>query len=186
MAIAEYTSHWARDFRQRYEGTYGWYTTSEGKEVLVNIQTVNTEKCVFVDIDGINYYAKADTGISFKFIPVNRKVFLFEGDVVSAARIPARQWQRGICHTNTEMRRIRNKGRIDVCFATLVAYLTPPPAITSLYDVGCIDSRFCLPGSKSIYIYDNKIGRVKDEETVVLDDDLFMQELIDCFREQTI
>ena len=167
------------------EGAYGWYTTSEGQEVLVNIQSVNSERCSFVDVDNIVYYAKADKGISFKFIPINRRVFVYNGDVVSATRIPARQWQRGICQANTELRRVRNKSRLDVFFDTIKAYLSPVDRITSLYDVGCIDQRFCLPGGKSLCIYDTKIGRVKDEETVVLDDDLFMQELVDCFRDNS-
>ena len=183
MALAEYTSTWARDFRQRYEGTYGWSTNDEGQETIVAINGVNSERCYFVDENETTYYARPDQGIKFKFIPVDRKVFMHNNNVCTATRIPARQWQRGICASNTAFVRILNRRTFDVNFQTLLSYLAPTERITSLYSVGCIDNKFAIPGNKTLYIYDKPIGKISSEDTVVLDDYMFLQELLDAFRD---
>ena len=58
-------------FRQRYEGTYGFYRDEKKKRLLVRLDSISPEECVFVNADGIDFRLRVDTSrdIGFEFLP---------------------------------------------------------------------------------------------------------------------
>ena len=178
MAIAEYTSGFSRDFRQRYNGVFGFYTTGSGKEILVKISDVGERQCKFVDADGDEYFAYPDKGVSFKFIPVNRKLFIHNGSLCCAQRKPARQWQRGICESNTQITNISGGFVEKIDFQRLISYLSGGK---DEYFVMRISDKFGFYFDR-VYLYDVRIGK-KDGDTITLENSLFVQELKDAVRD---
>lgn len=96
------TSNNHRDFNARYSGTFGFLHTDQGSKILVRVGTVNQQKVHFTDIKGQDYFALLDKNVMFEFIPVNRGYYNTRSGTVLLMRVPARQWHRGICTSNTK------------------------------------------------------------------------------------
>lgn len=91
------------DFKQRYQGCFGWLKQPENRELLVKITKVDQEKVVFDTETSSGFWAYCDQGVEFKFIPVTRGWYSDpdSGSPVLLMRVPARQFQRGISSQNT-------------------------------------------------------------------------------------
>lgn len=90
------------NFRQRYEGTYGFYRTNDGRRILTMIRSVG-QVCEFVDANNINYTLNADSpnNIGFEFLPPRSQWYNTATGPMFVKRGARRQWQRGISAANT-------------------------------------------------------------------------------------
>lgn len=141
----KFTSEDAHDFRQRYQGTYGWFKRKD-KKLLVKLTTVDSdgfgEKVVhFADKDGVPYTLRADSAdesVGFEFIPPKTLYHnTSDGVAYLLTRVPARQYLRGICDRNTRIRSVGgNIVPIDF-FSLLLLYdgkVTPLEAMETAFE----------------------------------------------------
>lgn len=185
MALAEFTSAGAADFRQRYRGVFGWYPTETG-EMLVKVTGVDEQITHFENAQEHEFFAYADKGVKFKFIPVTKKVFIFEGTPVLAQRIPQRQYRRGICSDNTAFTIVQGGYGLGVSFNTVAAYVkggyTIPKQLT--YGSYALNEQLSVSGDR-LYVYDIPVGII-DNNTVKITEPIFMQEVKDYLRDNNI
>lgn len=103
------------DFRRRYSGTYGFLESEEIPRKFVHLTGADHTAVYFTDNTRQNFHINADAGIFFEFIPVNRGWFKAKDDnLYYLQRVPARQWQRGICPANTQMFQMTAVGPVGV------------------------------------------------------------------------
>lgn len=122
----KFTSVDSNDFRQRYQGTYGYFT-HKGKRTLTRLDKIVSDGrssfVEFSDRDGLKYLLHPDSedaGTGFEFLPPKSAYFNTpEGIPLLVSRIPARQYLRGICDRNTSITDMRNSNRA-VDFASLI------------------------------------------------------------------
>ena len=99
-----------RDWVSRYVNTFGFFLNKNDgstKPILVYVSAVNEQEATFTDSRGKSYSAYTDSGLMFKFIPVNRGFFRCnQGHLYYMERRPTRQWKRGICTANTRISRV--------------------------------------------------------------------------------
>lgn len=191
--LVSFDSSTRRDFAQRFAGVFGWYLTDENKEILVRIEEVGNNKLTFTDENNLEYTANADRDVKFKFIPVQKRVFMFEGSCFVSQRRPLRQYKRGMCSENTDFLLIPASIRSPVTFPIVKAYLNPQYTETISrykddpeYTIGALSPLFSVRVG-SVYLYNVLIGKYDTKNKVVmLDDDLFQQELIDLFTKENI
>jgi len=88
------------DFKQRYQGCYGWLCYDE-KETMVVITSVKRDRVTFNTKTGSDFFAFADQDVTFKFLPIRRGWYKTGTGVVLLERVPARQYNRGISAANT-------------------------------------------------------------------------------------
>lgn len=190
--LVEYTRGTARDFRQRYEGVYGFYPKSNGEEVLVFVSSVNEQVMKFKDSKGASYTANADQGVTFKFIPLNRKLFVYNKELILANRVPARQWQRGICQGNTRMQYVsRMLSDLPIFFHTVEAYLAADKELYKEFSTKLLtySSGVLSPligwTCGDLYVTNQKVGNIRTDHVEVTNE-FFIQEIRDCFRDLEI
>src|SRR5690348_12047969 len=100
--LETFQSATSRDFRQRYTGSYGFYTIPLSKKrILVYLSEVGEDTAHFLDENSAKYTAKADQAVEFEFIPVKKKLFSYNDQLYLAQRRPARMWSRGVNPQNT-------------------------------------------------------------------------------------
>jgi hypothetical protein len=92
----------AQDFRQRYEGTYGFYRDEKGKRMLAQLTGITEDVCLFVDARGIEYRLNVDAekDIGFEFLPPRSGYFNTKRGAMLVKRVAARQFQRGVTGKN--------------------------------------------------------------------------------------
>lgn len=186
------TSENVRDFSARYRNTFGWLIGENDKRTLVQVTAVSDDKVRFVDIRGAEYFASADKGVQFEFLPVTRGVFnIGNGQVVFVCRVPARQWHRGICANNTQLFVIDPKHGleqlpVDLKYVNLlfntkvdVKDLVNRFLADAVKSVA-LDKHFALVGDK-VWFMNNPIGSITSNN-IKLDNDMFRQELSDVIR----
>jgi hypothetical protein len=98
----------AGDFRQRYEGTYGFYRDDKGKRILTQLSGIGEDVCNFVDAKGVDYRLNADSqkDIGFEFIPPKSQYYNTSMGAVLVLRLAARQFQRGISPKNISINQL--------------------------------------------------------------------------------
>lgn len=175
MILEKFMATNAGDFRQRYEGTYGWYIAKD-KRVLVSILAVGEGVLQFIDRNSIKYTLNRDSteDIGFSFLAPkmqwhNTKDF---GPVL-VQRIPQKQYRRGICSNNT---RITNKDGVNlgVNFHTLAAVFEniSPVSEASKKLSFALSPQFMVDTDKGVLkCYASRIGQVTKSK------DLFVTEL---------
>lgn len=154
----------ARDFSQRYQGTYGYFTRN-GKKTLVNLSRVDPEAGVvtFMDKDGTPYHlyqdAADDTGFEF-LPPVNCWHNTPLGPLL-VRRIAQKQYRRGICEGNTSITNIDARA-VPIDFANLIAiYDSKVTAKESLVkkSAAAISPQFTVDlKNKRAMLYNSTIG----------------------------
>jgi hypothetical protein len=109
----KFLSNNSGDFRQRYEGTFGFYRGEDGKKLLVRLEAINERVCLFIDKNGLEYRLNVDSekDIGFDFIPPKSGYYntlMDDGTLqpVLVSRVPARQFQRGVSSKNTKITRL--------------------------------------------------------------------------------
>jgi hypothetical protein len=185
------------DFRQRYQGTFGFLLVDE-KKLLVNIVEVGEKQVVFVDKNKTEYYAYRDGGSIFEFIQVQRGWFNTLKGVYYLARIPARQWHRGICANNTTIHllsedKMRN---LPINIHNLATVFETPLETNAAFNqfVDKEQTAFALTkhfamDRKHLYFDDRTVGDIQTGNATValgLKTDIIRQELGDAIRRSAL
>lgn len=180
------TSNNYRDFRQRYEGVFGFFSPEGKKPLLVCLFSVEESKVNFIDVLGVSYHVNVDSGIPFDFLPVERKVVnIANDDILYACRKPARQWQRGVCSANTSITSLCFSNRrlgfgfnlVAAVWDTTVPYTKAiDEFLTGVRKNVALDSRFSIIGEK-VYLYNTSIGSYANNTLQIIP--LFKQEVSD-------
>jgi hypothetical protein len=134
--LEKFMTNGANDYRQRYEGTFGFFQTDSKREVLVKLTRVVTDVdnpyIEFVDQNGFNYRLNADQDRGFTFIPPKSNWYNVEDGAVFVVRKPARQWTRGVCSRNTAIKFLKAGMTLNqaVDFPMLEQIFAPKKQIT--------------------------------------------------------
>jgi len=180
-----FTSAGRQDFRQRYEGTFGWYA-NDGKRLLVSVDRVLDGVMHFSDQNKVQYSANADKGVGFEFLPVERGLHNIDSDMVYMYRKVARQYKRGICPDNTVIRSFSTWDYIKIKHDVLEKLFTPVKVEEYINDwrngkrVGVAFSQQFGVFKNNVVVYDNVIGKFDDETFKV--NPLFKQEIQDIMK----
>lgn len=119
----------AGDFRQRYEGTYGYYTDKKkGTKLLTLLSMVDLNssprRVHFEDCQGVKFYINADAeeDIGWSFLPPKSNFYNTKRGVFYVQRVAARQFQRGVTSRNTKIWQVTAEGFSEkkVGFSTLL------------------------------------------------------------------
>ena len=188
------TSNNYQDFRQRYEGTFGFLIKpNDHKKLLVQLVSVNSEQVDFLDKNGHYYNVVCDSGVPFEFIPVDRRVVnLQRGRTVFACRKPARQWKRGVCADNTVFVNIETGKTLSVGFDLIESvYSQDETSYVDYYQQYKSGKRFSVALSDkfcvfdgNLFLYNTKVGSLKDDVAKV--STLFRQELSDVCKRNNL
>jgi hypothetical protein len=186
-----FTMHGAADFRTRYRYSYGWFTVpADKRKVLVYITKVD-EVVTFVDEHQATYYAHADEGIEFEFIPVEKKLFMYNGALHLIQRQPARQWARGINSQNTRVTNLSVRRSEELSFGIVkAAFVRTPWDVLQQVNTGntsvVLSDQFGAVGD-TLFLYGDEIGSVLPaSKQVTLHEPLFHQELVDLVERSNL
>lgn len=182
----EFTSGGARDFQQRYQGTYGWYS-NEGKRLLVSLDHVGNGVVVFTGPNKEKYSANADQGIGFEFLPVERGLHNVDDDMFYMQRKVAKMYKRGICPENTQLYSFSMRDYMRIQHNTLEKVFVPPKVEVEVarWAEGkrtnvAFSNQFGVYDNK-VYLYNQEIGTVDKKKFTV--QKLFAQEIKDIVRD---
>lgn len=187
-----YTSHNARDFRQRYVGTFGRYKRSDGTYITVSIDEISDQEVYFKDPNGVSLSARVDAGVEFEFYPLERRLTDYNGQVIYSARRPERQWSRGVCDGNTLIVNLsKSTAAIRVDHKIVDAIYNSEQNYRQTYadflkgarSSFLLSSRFAVVGSR-LYLYNKSFGTYSDKTITV--DPLFAQEVKDALARSGI
>lgn len=128
--LEKFSSINARDYHQRYEGTYGFFTSDSNVRTLVKLNRVVSDAddrpfIDFVDALGANYRLLADADRGFEFIPPKSSWYNTSNGAVFVQRIAQRQWTRGVSRRNTQIYLLTEDG--------LTAVPVDFPYLTEIY-----------------------------------------------------
>lgn len=190
--LETFQSETSRDFRQRYQGSYGYYTVPEtNKRLMVYMEEVGDTYTTFVDENRSVYKANVDTGVIFEFIPISKKLFTHNDGLYLVQRKPARQWTRGITSSNTSIEVVGvGNGRALSFEFVEAAFASEPENV--LQNVNALENRlrktvalsntFGVIGTE-LYVYAELIGSfIPERKEIVLDTPIFRQELLDLVQ----
>lgn len=182
--FAFYKSRNVDDFRQRYLHSYGWiHEIATNKKKLVVVLVVEYDyiivglvheggKKVTINVDDPRY--------NFTFVPVSRGWYNANADgPLFLCRKPARQWSRGMHANNTTV----------YSHQLFPTKLTRELVASILWDEwrytkgvpSAISPQFMI-STHTVFFYDNPIGKVNDDLSLSLNDNLVSQELQDIVR----
>lgn len=187
-----YTSENGRDFRQRYSGTFGRYTTESGKKITVYVNELTDQEVLFNDINGVNLSARVNSGVEFEFYPLNRRLTDHNKTILYSCRKPDRQWKRGVCIDNTKIIDLARGMEIPVGHTVVDAIYNSQANFLDTFNQFKKGSRtnFLLSDKFAVvnghvYLYDKPIGKFKNlEEVDVLP--LFVQEVKDSIARNNL
>jgi hypothetical protein len=158
-------------FRQRYEGTYGFYKDGRNR-LLVRLQEISPSRCSFVDAQNIPYHVAPDhpQEVGFEFLPPKSAWYNTYRGAVYTQRLASRQWQRGVTGKTLEMMLAKGGSLLPlrVDFGTLSDVyeksLTPKEALPALQEGRsvAISGQFAFDGGL-IYLLKEYIGEYKQD-----------------------
>lgn len=164
----KFLSHNAREFAQRYEGTYGFYKDENGKKSLVRLDSVRDNTCFFYNIRGLEFHLNADTekNIGFEFIPPKAQFYNTDIGALLVTRVAARQFSRGINQRNTSIRLLVKNGfgNYPVDFINLEKIyqkaISPADAFKAWKETSvAISNKIAMsPMGTKVYLWDKVIG----------------------------
>lgn len=174
-------SHTHADFRARYQGSFGFIKNGDGTRRLVQIDNVNGTQVTFTAGDSFTYFAKADSGFEFDFIPaVTGWYNSIDGGTYLLSRIPARQWHRGIHTANTRIQSAM--GYTEELDYNILSKIFVEGFNNWQYTEGaftCALSKFFALASKNTIKFLGRNVGVRDDDLLKLTDTSIMQELTD-------
>ena len=202
----KFTGADANDFRQRYQGTYGFFLKG-GKRILVSLDSITTEdvkQVNFSDKDGVKYRLRADSeddSVGFEFIPPRNSYHNTTQGTFLLRRTPSRQYSRGVCDRNTVICTAGGH-QVSVNFeylSLLFGEVLSPRSIIEKIKEGqwpyersvALSSQFAVHlDHNTVYCLGLGIGTASlDEGTIkvkLTDPDLWQTELRDCFNRTQI
>lgn len=182
--ITTFSSSSARDFRQQFEGTIGWVIPESKRELMVYVESVNDRRVALRDINGFDYQITDNSGIAFRFQQVDSGWYPYKDAAAYMWRVPARQWSRGVSSNNTRIVYLRENGTFD----------NLPVDITTLSELysgkkvkGLISKHLYISLQGGVFMHRQLIGKVNEKlATISLSNDLFLQEVIDIVRRNSL
>jgi hypothetical protein len=189
----------AADFKQRYCNGYGIFITKEGRRIVVYLDALERGRLHFRDANNQEYFVNVDTHAQFEFLPSVRGWHQQEQGAVLLARIPARQYNRGINHHNTSAMVYSGTTFLSIeVDHNLVESLfneTPPPLlerVTCLFsgvkDFCVLSPYFCLTHGK-VFLSNLHIGdytKATHHINIVLSNPVASQELTDLINRNNL
>lgn len=165
-----------RDFSQRYSKTYCYFG-----DQLVFINRINVDSVEFSSLAGSKFVAMRDSGVGWKFTQISRGWYNGKDGAYLLSRMPYRQWKRGISTENTLMQRLYGDSleAAQMDFVSLADCLKDIKA-----KEGALSREFAVSPTK-VFLYDQLIG-VRQDTQLILDNDLFVQELSDVIRRNNL
>lgn len=159
----------ARDWVQRYQGTYGKYH-KDGRSVLCYLSKIDLDSdrpCLyFKDSNNCDYHLYVDNaqGVEWEFLLPESKYYNTPKGVYYIQRRAARQFQRGISNNNTIVNTITGRGSIPAKLGFDIL-LAVDSAFTSVdaYDYHtkwgavALSSQICLAAT-GVYVASSMIG----------------------------
>lgn len=181
------TSQNFQDFRQRYRGTFGLYSPSEDRKILVRLTEVDSDQVIFEDARGGSYNVRANSGIPFDFFSVERQLYNNNGAVLYVHRKPARQWQRGISDANTTITNLVTGSNVSVNFLNIQSLFDASSKYRTAVEQlvagkvknAALSKRFAVVEGK-LYMFDTPIGRYENGVATV--EELYSQEFTDLVK----
>lgn len=165
----KFTAAGAADFRQRYEGTYGFYRDENGKRLLTKLSYIRNEVCVFIDSRGVEYRLNpdAESNIGFEFIPPKAAYHNTPNETILVSRIAARQFQRGLSYKNTNLWSLMPGGlmQVKMDFPLLeriyLKAISPRDAVAafSTRSSVAISKQLALTSLGVVFLYEKPIGK---------------------------
>lgn len=174
----KFLSENAESFRQRYEGTYGFFRSENGKRKLVRLTAIRENRCDFEDADGIPYHIAPDTvrNLGFEFLPPKSQWYNTENGAMLTQRVASRQFQRGISPKNVVITAVGRNGvpqPVQVNFINLASiYDRFVPASLAMEDFiherangVAISGQFALTTSgHAVWLFNDMIGAYKRDK----------------------
>lgn len=186
------TSENYRDFHQRYSHTFGWLITKDKPDQFVQILDLDDNSVNFkTSKDGPTYYAKVNGGAVFKFQQVERGLYRgLDGLIWYLARIPARQWKRGVCKQNTQLQFLDSNNFYNPddrgfdSFANVLCNEQRYEYQENEYEDTLISKHFCVSSTGSVFFYNRAIGSADKNGSITLNQfgAVVKQELQDALR----
>ena len=184
----------AADFRQRYEGTFGFYRDENGKRLLTKLSHIREDVCIFTDARDVEYRLNpnAEKNIGFEFIPPRAAFYNVVDGAALVCRVAARQFQRGLSSKNTGIYLLNGnlrQQRVGFPMLTKIYLQAIPPRMAyanwnALPSVAITKQLACSEGR--LYMFENVIGsytKEGDHFKVALDEpDLWRTEIQDGFK----
>lgn len=193
----KFTSQNSETFKQRYEGTFGFFRNEKKGRMLARLDSVGDTTVRFSDERGAEFSLNIDAekDVGFEFIPPKSNWYnSSDGFTYLVQRVAARQWQRGISAKNILIYRFEKNGALlgqRVDFARLSAIfnkkITPLEAVERMVknEPLAISNQFALSHG-GVYLYDSLVGKYSTQAgtyQIKLDEpDLWRTELNDAFR----
>lgn len=187
----------ARDFSQRYQGTYGFYSR-DGRKTLVQLVQVDMDRGVvtFYDHNKAEYRLNKDSteNVGFEFIPPKCEWHNTSKGAMLVRRVPARQYSRGICDNNTSISDASLRPQ-SVDFANLLAIFESKVSAKKAAEEGrsfAVGPQFCVnPAMGAVMLFNQQIGELLPKESGMFtirlfDSELFGVEIVDAFRRSDI
>jgi hypothetical protein len=182
--IEEFKSDTLADFRQRYQGCYGWFEKSPEQRILVVLDSVDFA-LKFRDKTGMVFSANPDKGNKFSFLPVEKGVHWAGGRVVLCNRIPARQYRRGICADNTSIYQLTTTHTLHPSFDLLETIFgedenqSIDEFRTAYKGNVVLDKMFSIVDNR-VYLYAHLLGvYTPEKQAITLNQTIFFQEIYD-------
>lgn len=158
-------------FRQRYEGTYGFFRDDKKNRTLVRLDSISETRCDFLDADGLNYHINADTAeeMGFEFIPPKSSWYNTpDFGAVFTQRRAQRQFSRGIHSGNLAMFALTsgvtaNLGVDFVSLSQIYEKAIPPRQALEKWKEGtsiAISGQFAL-SSGNVFLFLDNVGTYK-------------------------
>lgn len=138
------------NFRQRYEGTFGFYKDGGKNRLLVKLTGISAQSCDFVDARGVTFSIRPDhpDNVGFEFLPPKSQWYNTKAGATYTQRIAHRQFQRGVTTKTLEAFLLKN-GQLaqrQINFPTLSDVyensMSPKDAVKQLDE----DKSFALSG----------------------------------------
>lgn len=173
----KFTTENLESFRQRYEGTYGFYRDSAKTRRLVKLTSIGGTRCEFVDSDGIEFHLNIDRSedIGFEFLPPRSMWYNTDQGAVYTQRMVQRQFQRGITAKNIAAFTLTDIGpsatRVDFPLLNRVFNTkeVKPDALLTRIGEGrsvAISPQFALTGNGLVYLTTENVGTYARKEKV--------------------
>lgn len=187
------------DFRQRYEGTYGFFSDkSKGTRLLCYLERVDLDasprQVIFRDHRDVDFSIRADIqdDIGFEFLPPKSSYYNTATDVFYVERIAARQFKRGICGHNTVIYRLNNLGyrpdrvnfdALSSIFEKQISFEEAAKLFSSGKRSAICLSSFLAINNDALYLNREPIGRVGDGKINLTESGtLFIAELQEALK----
>lgn len=189
----------ATDFKQRYCNGYGIYITESKKRIVVYLHTMTGGRLHFRDVEGQEYFVNFDTNAEFEFLPSVKGWHHQDHRAVLLARVPARQYNRGINHHNTTAMVFHGLGfgAVEVEHTLVDSLFGEPPApvkerinpfLSGAVSFCVLSSYFCLTHGK-VFLSNLQIGtytKTKTHATITLSNPIASQELTDLITRNSL